>query len=482
MRAIISHPLVRGAGLLALLAWAPLPFGSVTPGSASVLVAGGLFLVALALASEGAATIPRAATRVALALLAVAAFGAAQSFGWPAKLVRQLSPTHAEQVAMTDEILAREEPSRVPLTFAPETTRRTAAVWTMAACALLAGALLGRSRRTRRGILFVLIVGSLFQAYFGYQQWQLRSSTIWGVEVPNQAVRMRGTFVNPNHLATYLLIVVPAAFAALWWLLRRLRASRRGGRRLLPLGLLAIVWIALFTALAFTGSRAGMLAGLAALALQLALIARAGEKRRVFWGGVALVGAALGYVAYSSFEAGLGRLTRLTEQGGFRLEGMADTWKLFTRFPWTGVGLGAFRAAFPLVHPVGEEGTWWHAHNDWLELAATTGVVGLALAGYGLYWLARGLARSWLRGARSEDRAAALAAIGACVAIGLQELLEFGLTQPANSFTLAVVCGAALAVPLAPDAPPSPAAGADAMAASSNSLHAESAAHSRGER
>jgi O-antigen ligase len=129
---------------------------------------------------------------------------------------------------------------------------------------------------------------------------------------------------------------------------------------------------------------------------------------------------------------------------------MADTWKLFLKYPWTGVGLGAFRAAFPLIHPVGEEGTWWHAHNDWLELAATTGLVGLAIVGYGLFWLARGLARSWREGERSEDRAAALAAIGACVAVGLQEMLEFGLTQPANSFTLAVVCGAALAVPRAP--------------------------------
>jgi len=210
----------------------------------------------------------------------------------------------------------------------------------------------------------------------------------------------------------------------------------------------ALAWVALFAGLAYTGSRAGLLAGLAGVALQLALVARQGEQRRIFWGGVGVVGLAVAYVAYSSFEAGFGRLTRLTEQGGFRLEGMADTWELFLRFPWTGVGLGAFRAAFPLVHPVGEEGIWWHAHNDWLELAATTGVVGVALAGYGLVWLARGLARSWRRGARGEDRAAALAAIGAVVAVGLQELLEFGLTLPANSFTLAVVCGAALAVPL----------------------------------
>ncbi|MCM2270858.1 MAG: O-antigen ligase family protein [Thermoanaerobaculia bacterium] len=449
MRAIISHPLTRAAGLLALLAWAPLPFGSVTPDSSLALVAGGLLVAAVALVSERRTAIARPARQVALALAAVAAFGVAQSWSWPAGLVGRLSPTHLEQSAQTHQILALDPPARAPLSFAPATSRRTALVWLLAAAGLVAGALLGRSRRVRRAILAVLAGGALFQVLFGFQQWRLRSSTIWGLEVPNQAVRLRGSFVNPNHLATFLLIVLPIAFAAVWWLLRHLRASRHPERWTVKLGPAALVWIALFAGLAFTGSRAGMLAGGAGIVLQLALIARAGEQKRIFWGGLGVVGLAVAYVAFSSFEAGFGRLTRLTEQGGFRLEGMADTWKLFTRFPWTGVGLGAFRAAFPLVHPVGEEGTWWHAHNDWLELAATTGLVGLGLVGYGVWWLGRGLARSWRRGARGEDRAAALAAIGACVAVGLQELLEFGLTLPANSFTLAAICGAALAVPLA---------------------------------
>jgi putative inorganic carbon (HCO3(-)) transporter len=453
MRAIISHPILRAAPLLALVVWAPLPFGSVTPGASAALVALGLATGALALMSERHLAIPTASRRIALALLAVAALGAVQAVPWHAEIARWAFPLHAEQTALTDRILDRGKPSGVALTFSPGSTLRTAAVWMAAAASLAAAALLGRSRRMRRALLGLLLLAALFQLTFGIQQWRLGSTTIWGVEVPNQAVRMRGTFVNPNHLATYLLIVLPALFAALWWMLRRLRASRRRDRRAVLLLVVAGIWIALFAGLAFTGSRAGMLAGFGGFALQLALIARVGEQRRVFWGGVALLGLAVAYVGYSSFEAGFGRLTRLTEQGGFRLEAMADTWRLFLKYPWTGVGLGAFRAAFPLIHPVGEEGTWWHAHNDWLELAATTGVVGLAIVGYGLFWLVRGLARSWREGERSEDRAAALAAIGACVAVGLQELLEFGLTQPANSFTLAVVCGAALAVPRATAAP-----------------------------
>jgi hypothetical protein len=49
-----------------------------------------------------------------------------------------------------------------------------------------------------------------------------------------------------------------------------------------------------------------------------------------------------------------------------------------------------------------------------------------------------------VRGKRSEDRAAGIAAAGALVAVGLHSFADFGLTMPANAFALAVVVGAAL--------------------------------------
>jgi hypothetical protein len=45
--------------------------------------------------------------------------------------------------------------------------------------------------------------------------------------------------------------------------------------------------------------------------------------------------------------------------------------------------------------------------------------------------------------ARSEDRAPALAALGAMIAAAVHETFDFGLTLPANLLALALVCGAA---------------------------------------
>ena len=86
---------------------------------------------------------------------------------------------------------------------------------------------------------------------------------------------------------------------------------------------------------------------------------------------------------------------------------------------------------------------WTNAHNDVLELLVTTGVVGVALFLSGVVVLIAQLARVLKRGPRSEDRAAALAALGALVALACHSLLDFGLTIPANSVTLAIICGAA---------------------------------------
>lgn len=119
------------------------------------------------------------------------------------------------------------------------------------------------------------------------------------------------------------------------------------------------------------------------------------------------------------------------------------TLRLWRDFPITGTGLGTFADALPLVQPGELVGTYLHAHSDPLELALTGGAVALLIAGYGLWKLVRRLGKVLAAGARSEDRAAALAALGALAALAVHESFDFVLTTPANAFTLAVVCGAA---------------------------------------
>lgn len=424
--------------LVLLLLWAPLAFGGVVPWAAASLEVLSFCALALALLTVERLPALRPAAIPALALAAVALLGLIQTLPWPAGVVRTLSPEHAR---LYEEAAPR-------LTLALSATRAAALGWAAAAACLLAGAAAGRDRVHRRWLAGALLAGGLFQVLFGARGWIARDKTLWGVELASNAARLRGTFVNPNHLALYLGMALPVAFAWGWWAARRSRDEPQIERRLLLLAPPVLLWLTLFLGLAFSGSRGGMLAALAAVTVQGALLPGA---RRRWW--LAPVGAAvalggLALVAAVGFEEGLGRL--LATRGGdvsigARLDEYRAVLALWQRFPVTGTGLGTFRDAFPLVQPAGLTGTFWHPHSDLLEVLVTGGLLALALAGIGLWGVVRRLFAVLRGGGRSEDRGAALAALGALTAAAVHACVDFALTMPGNALTLALLLGAASA-------------------------------------
>ena len=375
----------------------------------------------------------------------MALLGLLQAAPLPAGLVAALSPEHAalERQAAALGAPASSAPAR--LTLAVSSTRRAALGWAAAAAAFLAAAVAGRLRGLRRCLAGALLAGALFQVFFGARDWFARARTLWGVDLPS-AVRLRGTFVNPNHLAVYLEMALPIAFAWSWWAARRARDEPRVELRIALAAPPAMLWLTLFAGLSFTGSRAGLLAAAAAVSAQGVLAA--GERRR-WWlaplgAAVALAGVAA--VAAIGWREGLGRLlaTSATDVSwGARLREYGAALDLWRRFPATGTGLGTFRDAFPLVQPADLQGTWWHPHGDPLEVLVTGGLAGAALLAAGLWGVIARLAAVLRDGGRSEDRAAALAALGVLVSLAVHEGMDFGLSMPGNAVTLAVLLGAA---------------------------------------
>lgn len=464
---MIRQPALRALPLAALLAWAPLPFGSATPRAAMVLRVTAFALAALALWIPVEGRARRAAVAPILALGAIAGLGFAQSCSLPIGLTRALSPRAAALAGENAALLGEAQPRAVPPSLAPLASRDASLDWLVPCAALAAGLHFGSSRRARRALASAVVGGGLFQVLYGAQQWFARATTIWRVPVPaDQGARLRGSFVNPNHLATYLAIALAITFAWLWWSVRQALRERGAEGLLRRLGPAAVVWLGLFVGLAFTASRAGLAAVCVATLAQAALVATREERRRVALGAVAILALGLLAIAAVGFREGLGRILGSTlagAAGDARALAWSGTLQLWSAGPWFGSGLGSFRAAFPLVQPVGlGESVWWHAHNDWLELLATAGIAGAILALAGTVLLARELWSAFRDGERSEDAAAPLAALGALLAVALQELVDFGLTMPGNAFTLAALCGAALAIRRraaapAPGAQPAPA-------------------------
>lgn len=413
--------------LATVAALAPLPFGSVG------VVESSLLLVTLSLLSLWthwrAPSHHRRAPPLAVGLGAIALVGLLQS-------LRYLS---LESDGGADRLMAFGS-------VAPSASRSAAAFWLMCAATVSAACVLGARTRARRIFFVGLVAGALFQAVYGGQRISGDATRIWGREVAGDAGRLRGTFVNPDHLAFFLGLVLPLLLAAIWWRWRRRRSGDALGW---TLPFLVLLWVALFVALALTGSRAGLLTALGVVCLQALLVGSLDRQWRTGLLVAGLAAVALTSLWWLSLEGqALGRLlgtSRFELQWNQRLEAYQGAFELWAAAPLFGAGLGGFRQAFPGVQPEGLPGEWWHAHSDVIELAVTTGVLGVAvLAVAGTLYLVRLLGA--LRSRRSETRAAALAVLGSTAAATVHSLADFSLTLPANAVAFSVIlgCGSAL--------------------------------------
>lgn len=454
--------------LLSIAIYAPLPFAGALPRDHFLLDLLAFAAALWALGPLGLFGAARAAWKPAAALALLALWALVQSLTWPAPLLRLLSPGAAELWTVGHELVRLSEAAEQPPSaaaapakaaeppfwlgspsLAPSASRAAALHWLALAALLLAATAASQERAARRLLALALLGGAFFQVFYGAGGWLAKSGTIWGVAVRGEPGRLRGTFVNSDHFALYLSFATLLAAGWLWWAGRKIWRERAWDRAVLLGGAPLLAFFSCFVAVAFSGSRAGLLALILALAAQGLALALHYGRWQVFLGSAAAIGVGLLGVLLVGWQQGFGRLlsTSLYEvTWNARLEVYAATLRLAGQFPALGTGLGSFRSAFPLVQPPTLTASWEHAHNDYLELLATGGPVALVLAGFGVWALGRGLWSALHLGRRSEDRATGLVAWGAVAAAGAHAFFDFGLTMPANAFTLTLLAGIALGV------------------------------------
>jgi O-antigen ligase len=124
--------------------------------------------------------------------------------------------------------------------------------------------------------------------------------------------------------------------------------------------------------------------------------------------------------------------------GVTRLEIWQATIQMIKRNPIAGVGMGGYWTAIPGYHDASGSMTPQQAHNDYLELVASGGIIGLAI----FVWFVVGLfkhARANLQSADSFRRAAAFAALIAIAGVAVHSLVDFGLHRMANAMIFAAL-------------------------------------------
>jgi O-antigen ligase len=82
-----------------------------------------------------------------------------------------------------------------------------------------------------------------------------------------------------------------------------------------------------------------------------------------------------------------------------------------------------------------------HAHNDYLEFASDTGLLGVALLFLPILYLLAKMIISFLDDPRRYRRSITLGCIGSSLALLIHSMTDFNLQVPANALIFAVVLG-----------------------------------------
>ncbi len=235
-----------------------------------------------------------------------------------------------------------------------------------------------------------------------------------------------GPYVNRNHFAGFAELVVPLALVPL--VLGRVRRERW------PIvGLFAVLPIG---ALFLSASRGGLVSFGAELGVLALVMIRRREMGKQLLPGAAVLLVALLLVSWLGVGQILERLSSvqlLEVTAGKRASMRRDTWRIFLDHPFVGTGLGTLQIVYPPYETLYDGKIVNHAHNDYLEALAETGIAGgLCCAWFLGVLLAESLKR--LRQLiNSFTGALQLSGLVACCGFLVHSLVDFNLHIPSNA-------------------------------------------------
>ncbi len=314
---------------------------------------------------------------------------------------------------------------------------------------------LGRAPARARTIVWTVALAGFAYSVYGLVIEFTGSNTILWYQRWAYADSLTSTFVNRNAFATYAGL---SLVAALGLLLDEIRRGSGGDLDAAPdlvwwleslpsrLGALALMALVIGSALLLTHSRGGVLSSLIGIVVLVAGFVAKGGRRPLATGFIA-AGAALFVAAVVglSGDVVVGRFDQAFDAAVQRSEVYTLVWTAILDEPWLGAGYGTFEAAFPLIRDasVDTEFVYDKAHNSYLEFAFETGVPAFAL----MMGLLGALAALCMRGVwrRHHHRVFPCIGVAAAALVATHALVDFGIQIPAVAVTFCLLLGAACA-------------------------------------
>lgn len=285
-------------------------------------------------------------------------------------------------------------------------------------------------------VAYTLVGTAFLVSAYAICQFLTESNLVWTLPKP-EVYRGRGSgpFISPNHLAGYLEMILPIS-VSLAVLGRQSHVIK------ICMGYAALVILA---GIGVSISRGGWLTTAIATSILLVFLLRR-RSQRIALGVLLLAIAIAGYWWIKDNLAVQKRLSTTFLAGGslddMRFRIWKPAWNMWQDHFWTGVGPGHFDHRFPQYRPENFQMRPIYAHNDYLNLGADYGMIGVILMLAILACTAYGIFKSWRYITRSANDLGTrtgrktplfLGSSVGLLAIAVHSVVDFNLQIPSNA-------------------------------------------------
>lgn len=233
-----------------------------------------------------------------------------------------------------------------------------------------------------------------------------------------------GPFVDRNHFSGFMELIVPVGMS-----LVAFRGVRR--EQMAFVGILTLVPI---VALVLTASRGGIVS----FVVEVGFLSLLMRTRKVKFQALAVATVLLAALAVLGW-LGAGRVLERIKasnvgelSSGRRASMLRGAWHVFLDHPWSGTGLGTLVAVYPKYETLYDGKIVDHAHDDYAELLAETGIAGGLCGLVFLVMLFRESAKRLAEEQSAFSQAFHVAGTVACLGLCIHSLVDFNLHIPAN--------------------------------------------------
>ncbi|MDQ3799966.1 MAG: O-antigen ligase family protein [Acidobacteriota bacterium] len=294
-------------------------------------------------------------------------------------------------------------------------------------------AYIDNAKRLRKIVLVITIFGFLY-AFYSILQAVLSPTRIYGIYEPRFATPF-GSFVNRHNFAAFMEMSLAVPLGLMF-----VGAVPRD-KRLLYVTAIGLMGIALL----LSGSRGGLVALLAEIFFLIILTTKTkgyGQIALKIGLGVALfVTIVVGSVLIGG-ESSLTRFAETAASGNIttnRTHIWTVTFDVIKNNLLFGAGLGAFPQVYTAFDTLNGTERVEQAHNDYLQILADAGIVGLIIGAFFVFWLFRDGLRN-IKTHNTFRRGVAVGALAGCFAVFVHSIFDFVLHTTAISMMFLTLC------------------------------------------